>query len=71
MRLSAPSNRRAKADPLVNKAVVTYVGIPYWHFNIGVIEPVFHDGRLDDIERPDLARTSGNRKHCRRLFRRG
>jgi phosphate-selective porin OprO/OprP len=30
-----------EGDPLVNKAVVTYVGIPYWHFNVGVIEPSF------------------------------
>ena len=30
-----------EGDPLVNKAVVTYVGIPFWHFNVGVIEPSF------------------------------
>jgi phosphate-selective porin OprO/OprP len=30
-----------EGDPLVNKAVVTYVGIPFWHFNFGVIEPSF------------------------------
>ena len=30
-----------EGDPLVNKAVVTYVGIPYWHLNVGVIEPSF------------------------------
>jgi phosphate-selective porin OprO/OprP len=30
-----------EGDPLLSKAVVTYVGIPHWHFNVGVIEPSF------------------------------
>ncbi|HWY61854.1 MAG TPA: porin [Rhizomicrobium sp.] len=30
-----------EGDPLVNKAVITYTGIPNWHFNVGVIEPSF------------------------------
>jgi phosphate-selective porin OprO/OprP len=47
-------------DSLVNKAVVTYVGIPYWHFNVGVIEPAFmfegttSSASLMFLERPEI-----------------
>ena len=30
-----------EGDPLLNKAVVTYIGIPDWHFSVGIIEPSF------------------------------
>jgi phosphate-selective porin OprO/OprP len=30
-----------EGDPLLNKAVITYVGIPGLHINVGVIEPSF------------------------------
>ena len=30
-----------EGDPLLSKAVISYVGIPHWHFNVGVIEPSF------------------------------
>src|ERR1051325_1678132 len=28
-----------EGDPLLNKAVITYTGIPFWHFNVGILEP--------------------------------
>ncbi len=49
-----------EGDPLLNKAVVTYIGIPNWHFSVGVIEPSFmmegttSSKDLTWIERPDL-----------------
>jgi phosphate-selective porin OprO/OprP len=49
-----------EGDPLLNKMVITYVGIPWWHFNVGVIEPSFmmegttSSANLTWIERPDL-----------------
>jgi phosphate-selective porin OprO/OprP len=49
-----------EGDPLLNKMVITYVGIPWWHFNVGVIEPSFmmegttNSASLTWIERPDL-----------------
>ena len=49
-----------EGDPLLNKMVITYVGIPYWHFNVGVIEPSFmmegttSSANLTWLERPDL-----------------
>ncbi len=30
-----------EGDPLLNKAVVTYTGIPNFHFSVGVLEPSF------------------------------
>ena len=49
-----------EGDPLLNKMVITYVGIPWWHFNVGVIEPSFmmegttNSASLTWMERPDL-----------------
>jgi phosphate-selective porin OprO/OprP len=49
-----------EGDPLVNKAVITYTGIPYWHFNFGVIEPSFmmegttSSKDLTWLERPEI-----------------
>lgn len=49
-----------EGDPLLNKMVITYVGIPWWHFSVGVIEPSFmmegttNSASLTWMERPDL-----------------
>ncbi|HWU54817.1 MAG TPA: porin [Rhizomicrobium sp.] len=49
-----------EGDPLLNKMVVTYIGIPWWHFSVGVIEPSFmmegttSSANLEWMERPDL-----------------
>ncbi|HWY63713.1 MAG TPA: porin, partial [Rhizomicrobium sp.] len=49
-----------EGDPLLNKMVITYVGVPWWHFNVGVIEPSFmmegttNSASLTWMERPDL-----------------
>lgn len=47
-------------DSLVNKAVITYTGIPNWHFNVGIIEPAFmfegttSSASLMFLERPEI-----------------
>jgi phosphate-selective porin OprO/OprP len=47
-------------DSLINKAVITYAGIPYWHFNVGIIEPAFmfegttSSASLMFMERPEI-----------------
>ena len=49
-----------EGDPLLNKAVVTYTGIPGWHFNAGIIEPAFmfegttSSAQLMFLERPEI-----------------
>ena len=49
-----------EGDPLLNKAVVTYTGIPNWHFNVGIIEPAFmfegttSSAQLMFLERPEI-----------------
>jgi phosphate-selective porin OprO/OprP len=49
-----------EGDPLLNKAVVTYIGIPDWHFSVGVIEPSFmmegttSSANLTWLERPEI-----------------
>jgi phosphate-selective porin OprO/OprP len=49
-----------EGDPLLNKAVVTYTGIPYWHFNVGILEPAFmfegttSSASLMFLERPEI-----------------
>jgi phosphate-selective porin OprO/OprP len=49
-----------EGDPLLNKMVITYVGVPWWHFSVGVIEPSFmmegtsSSANLIWMERPDL-----------------
>lgn len=49
-----------EGDPLLNKAVVTYTGIPNLHFNVGVIEPAFmfegttSSASLMFLERPEI-----------------
>lgn len=49
-----------EGDPLLNKAVVTYTGLPGWHFNVGVIEPAFmfegttSSASLMFMERPEI-----------------
>jgi len=55
---SIPSG--GEGDPLLNKMVITYTGIPNWHFNVGVIEPSFmmegtsSSANLIWMERPDI-----------------
>ncbi len=49
-----------EGDPLLNKAVITYTGIPNVHFNVGVIEPAFmfegttSSASLIFLERPEI-----------------
>ena len=49
-----------EGDQLLNKAVITYTGIPNWHFNVGVLEPAFmmegttSSASLTFMERPDF-----------------
>ncbi len=49
-----------EGDPLLNKAVISYTGIPFWHLNVGVIEPAFmfegttSSGQLIFLERPEI-----------------
>ncbi len=49
-----------EGDPLLNKAVITYTGIPNWHFSVGVLEPAFmmegttSSASLMFMERPDF-----------------
>ncbi len=49
-----------EGDPLLNKAVLTYTGIPNFHFNVGVIEPAFmfegttSSASLIFMERPEI-----------------
>jgi len=49
-----------EGDPLLNKMVITYTGIPNFHFNVGVIEPSFmmegttSSANITWMERPDL-----------------
>jgi phosphate-selective porin OprO/OprP len=49
-----------EGDPLLNKMVITYTGIPNWHFNVGIIEPSFmmegttSSANLTWLERPDI-----------------
>ncbi|HVV28245.1 MAG TPA: porin [Rhizomicrobium sp.] len=49
-----------EGDPLLNKAVITYTGIPNWHFNVGVLEPAFmfegttSSASLMFLERPEI-----------------
>jgi phosphate-selective porin OprO/OprP len=50
----------SEGDPLINKAVVTYTGIPFWHFNVGVLEPALmfegttSSASLMFMERPEI-----------------
>ena len=49
-----------EGDPLLNKAVITYIGIPNWHFSVGVLEPSFMmEGTTSSkdlvyLERPEI-----------------
>lgn len=49
-----------EGDPLLNKAVLTYTGIPNFHVNVGVIEPNFmfegttSSAWLTFLERPEI-----------------
>jgi phosphate-selective porin OprO/OprP len=49
-----------EGDPLLNKAVISYTGIPNMHFNVGVLEPAFmmegttSSANLMFMERPDF-----------------
>jgi phosphate-selective porin OprO/OprP len=49
-----------EGDPLLNKMAITYIGVPWWHFTVGVIEPSFmmegttNSASLTWMERPDL-----------------
>ena len=49
-----------EGDPLLNKAVITYVGIPNWHFSVGILEPALmlegttSSASLMFMERPEI-----------------
>jgi phosphate-selective porin OprO/OprP len=49
-----------EGDGTVNQMFVSYVGIPYWHFSIGALEPTMggegstSSGNLMFIERPEI-----------------
>jgi phosphate-selective porin OprO/OprP len=49
-----------EGDPLLNKAVISYTGIPTWHLNVGILEPVLmmegttSSANLMFLERPDF-----------------
>jgi phosphate-selective porin OprO/OprP len=49
-----------EGDPLLNKAVVSYTGIPDFHFNVGVLEPALmmegttSSASLEFLERPEF-----------------
>lgn len=49
-----------EGDPLLNKAVITYTGIPNMHFNVGIIEPALmfegttSSASLIFMERPEI-----------------
>jgi phosphate-selective porin OprO/OprP len=49
-----------EGDPLLNKAVITYTGVPNMHFSVGVLEPAFmmegttSSASLTFMERPDF-----------------
>ena len=49
-----------EGDPILNKAVITYTGIPNFHLNVGVIEPNFmfegttSSAWLTFMERPEI-----------------
>jgi len=49
-----------EGDPLLNKMAITYVGIPNWHFNVGILEPSFmmegttSSANLTWLERPEI-----------------
>jgi phosphate-selective porin OprO/OprP len=49
-----------EGDPLLNKAVISYTGIPNWHFNVGVLEPALmmegttSSANLMFLERPEI-----------------
>jgi phosphate-selective porin OprO/OprP len=50
----------SEGDPMLNKAVVTYTGIPNLHINVGIIEPDFNfEGSLSTaalifLEKPEI-----------------
>ncbi|HWC63065.1 MAG TPA: porin, partial [Rhizomicrobium sp.] len=50
----------SEGDPLLNKAVITYTGIPNMHINVGIIEPDFNfEGSLSTaslifLEKPEI-----------------
>lgn len=54
------TNGVTEGDPLLNKAVITYTGIPNFHVNVGVIEPNFmfegttSSAWLTFLERPEI-----------------
>src|SRR5579871_4626177 len=49
-----------EGDPLVNKAQITYTGIPHWHASVGVLEPALmfegttSSASLIFMERPEI-----------------
>lgn len=49
-----------EGDPLLNKAVISYTGIPNWHFDVGVLEPALmmegttSSANLMFLERPEI-----------------
>jgi phosphate-selective porin OprO/OprP len=49
-----------EGDPLLNRIYLSYIGIPNWHFSVGVLEPVFagelttSSSALPFMERPEI-----------------
>lgn len=49
-----------EGDPLLNRMYVSYIGIPDWHFSVGILEPVFQgelsmsSSALPFMERPEI-----------------
>jgi phosphate-selective porin OprO/OprP len=49
-----------EGDPLLNRIYLSYIGIPNWHFSVGILEPVFagelttSSSALLFLERPEI-----------------
>ena len=58
--VSGGSPPAGEGDPLLNRFYVSYIGIPNWHFSVGVLEPVFagelttSSSALIFLERPEI-----------------
>jgi len=58
--VSGGSPPAGEGDPLLNRIYLSYIGIPNWHFSVGVLEPVFagelttSSSALPFMERPEI-----------------
>jgi phosphate-selective porin OprO/OprP len=58
--VSGGSPPAGEGDPLLNRIYLSYIGIPNWHFSVGVLEPVFagelttSSSALLFMERPEI-----------------